>query len=49
MNKLNIESLNKEYKNKTAEETVRFILNALGKEKVILASELIFMSISVRT
>ena len=40
MNKLNIELLNEEYKNKTAEETVRFISNTLGKEKVILASSM---------
>lgn len=40
MSKLNIELLNKEYKDKLAEETVKYVLDLLGKEKVILASSM---------
>lgn len=40
MSKLNIELLNKEYKDKLAEETVKYVLDVLGKEKVILASSM---------
>ncbi len=40
LNKLNIEELNKEYKEKTAEEGIRFIFNTLGTENVILASSM---------
>lgn len=40
MNKLNIEALNEEYKNKTVEETIRVAINALGTGKVILASSM---------
>ena len=40
VSKLNIELLNKEYEDKSAEECVRYILDVLGKEKVILASSM---------
>lgn len=40
MSKLNIELLNKEYKDKFAEESIRYVLNTLGSEKVILASSM---------
>lgn len=40
MNKLNIELLNQDYRNKTAEEAIRYTLDNLGKEKVILASSM---------
>jgi len=40
VSKLNIELLNKEYKDKLAEETVKYVLDLLGKEKVILASSM---------
>ena len=40
MDKLNIELLNKEYQNKSVGEVVNYIINTLGREKVILASSM---------
>lgn len=40
MNKLNIEALNDEYKNKSTEEMIRFIIDRLGTKRVILASSM---------
>ncbi|NJD01917.1 MAG: phosphoadenylyl-sulfate reductase [Ruminiclostridium sp.] len=40
MNNLNVEELNSEYRNKTAEDTLRLIISSLGTEKAILASSM---------
>ncbi|MFZ5987747.1 MAG: phosphoadenylyl-sulfate reductase [Bacillota bacterium] len=40
MSKLNVEALNNEYKDKSAEETMRFIIDSLGSSRVILASSM---------
>jgi phosphoadenosine phosphosulfate reductase len=40
MDKLNLAALNNEYKEKTAEESIRMIVNTLGTENVILASSM---------